>query len=486
MAPVRIAIVHHHLRPGGVTRVISRAVRALSDPFALAVLSGESPAAGAAPDCKVGLVEGLGYVGNNARLTARDIARHLRESADAALGAPPDIWHVHNHSLGKNPAVSEAVALMATEGERLLLHIHDFAEDGRPDNYRALLTHADNDSARLSAMLYPRAGHVHYATINSRDHAALVRAGIPPEQVHLIHNPVDIEGATPWAEDGYEGGPRRFLYPSRAIRRKNVGELLLWASLAQDGDRFAVTMAPQNPAQRPAYDAWVAFARDNNLPVEFEVGGGSCSLNDLLRASTAAVTTSVAEGFGLSFLEPALAGRPVVGRDLPEVTAGLTRLGIDLSGLYARLDVPVDWIGADRLRDMIASALARSRASFGRRPSSSDAGAALAEARQGDHVDFGRLDEALQRTVLERVIRDPGARADIRPPELGPSPGWSEALSHNRAVIAREFSPTAYALNLRRAYAAVLGSDITRPTALEPDAMLDQFLDPRRFIPLMT
>lgn len=499
-AGAKLAIVHHHLRTGGVSRVISRTVRALGDRFALAVLAGEAAPRGFAHDCAVGRVEGLGYAEGGTAPDARDLAKRLRETARDALGGAPDIWHVHNHSLGKNPALGEALALMANQGEHLLLHIHDFAEDGRPSNYRKLLAHCGNDAARLAAMLYPVASHVHYATINSRDRDALTRAGIPPAQIHLVHNPVEIEGTNLKREGGLPArhanqectpptandSTRLFLYPSRAIRRKNIGEFLLWSAMAAPGDRFAVTMAPQNPAQRPAYDGWVQFAATHELPVDFDVGGGSRSLADLLGAVAAAITTSVAEGFGLAFLEPALAGRPVVGRNLPEVTAGIAELGIDLSGLYSRLDVPLEWIGAERLRDLIEGSLTKSRELFGRKTSRSDVDAALAAACHNESVDFGRLDEAMQQSVIGRAIDSPDARAAITPHDLGPSPDWRTAAAMNREVIARELSPEAYATRLGRAYTSLLDSPTSPQEALNPDAVLEQFLDAGRFLPLMT
>ncbi|MCK4565103.1 MAG: hypothetical protein KAU94_10570, partial [Verrucomicrobia bacterium] len=39
-----VAIVHYHLRPGGVTRVIERAVKSLGDNVDVLVLTGEAPA----------------------------------------------------------------------------------------------------------------------------------------------------------------------------------------------------------------------------------------------------------------------------------------------------------------------------------------------------------------------------------------------------------------------------------------------------------
>ena len=37
-----------------------------------------------------------------------------------------------------------------------------------------------------------------------------------------------------------------FLYPVRAVRRKNLGELALWASIAPKGHFFASSLGPTN------------------------------------------------------------------------------------------------------------------------------------------------------------------------------------------------------------------------------------------------
>lgn len=484
MPGARVAVVHYHLRPGGVTRVISRTVRALADSFQFALLSGEAPSGRDAFGCPMAIVEGLGYLEDGAR-PVPDLASRLMRSAKAMLGADPDIWHFHNHSLGKNPAVGEAVVGLASRGQRVLLHIHDFAEDGRSENYRVMLEHAGGDAGRLSALLYPIAGHVHYGTINSRDQGALVGAGVPAERVHLMHNPVEIE-ATKGVEAAAPARDRRhFLYPSRAIRRKNIGELLLWAVL-DPGDRFSITMAPLNPAHRIIYDEWMDFACENNLPVDFEVGGGDRPLADLLGGADAAITTSLAEGFGLAFVEPILAGRPVVGRDLPEITAGLTALGIDVSGLYSRLDVPTDWIGENRLRDAIGSGLTLARRRFGRTTSAADVNEAICAACRDGIIEFGHLDENMQKSVIRKIIDSPLERSAVFPRKLMPGPVWSDDIVRKRNVIAERLSGPAYAARLERIYAHLLESEITEPVGLRADAILDQFLSPARFMLLMT
>lgn len=80
------------------------------------------------------------------------------------------LFHFHNHSLGKNASLTHSVSSIAESGFHCLLQIHDFAEDFRPDNYQHLLKFANRHHFEIDRFLYPIAGHIHYAVLNSRDY----------------------------------------------------------------------------------------------------------------------------------------------------------------------------------------------------------------------------------------------------------------------------------------------------------------------------
>ena len=56
----------------------------------------------------------------------------------------------------------------------------------------------------------------------------------------------------------------------------------------------------------------------------------------------AIVSTSVAEGFGLGFLEPWVFGKSLCGRNLPEITGDFSQHGVRLDNLYDRLELNLD------------------------------------------------------------------------------------------------------------------------------------------------
>ena len=485
---MRIAIVHYHLQLGGVTRVILHAHDALrARGMHLVVLCGEPPAHGLTPELPVAVLPGLAYEERRARQSPDQLAGAMARAARDALGGDPDLWHVHNHCLGKNTALPGALLRLARDGHKLLLQPHDFAEDGRPMLYARLRAQlADGDIGRLSALLYPLAPQVHYATLNRRDREFLAAAGVPAAQAHALPNAVAIgdlhaggsSGSTHAPEPG-SGGERLWLYPTRAIRRKNLGELLLWAALAGPEDRFAATQAPQNPQERPIYEHWVALARELSLPVRFAVGAGDVDFRTLIARSYALVTTSVAEGFGLAFLEPWLMQRPLVGRDLPEITADFINAGVRLPELYTRLDVPLAWLDRERLRSAFAAAAQRQAAAYGR-PLLDSAERAWHSAVRDGHIDFGRLDEPAQEQVIRRLSVDRDAHTELRPPALA-SAAAAASIAANRAIIAREYSVAGFGARLAAIYAEVSAA-VPSATfdAARGEVLLNHFLAPER------
>ncbi len=482
MDAMRVAIVHYHLQPGGVTRIIEHTINALARrDIRIVVLAGKAPPAGWPSACRV--IPGLQYEAARPPVPPEELLRQMESSAREALGGLPDLWHVHNHSLGKNLALPGALVDLAGRGARLLLHIHDFAEDGRPANYHLMLEKMARGSKReMSRLLYPVGGHVHYGVLNGRDHAFLGDAGAARDCLHLLPNPVRLNchAGTPAAD---QGGRTLWLYPTRAIRRKNIGEFLLWSAVAGEGHRFATTLGPENPRERPRYEMWKRLAAELELPVEFEIAGScGCSFEELLGRARSLVTTSIAEGFGLAFLEPWLVGRPVCGRDLPEITADFHRDGILLPWLYQRLDVPVSWLGRGRIADRAAAGQQQVLEAYGRSPGEDCLDRILAAWIRDDHVDYGRLDEEMQEIVLRRLVRDRGQACRLRPSTLPDPKECDRAVAINRRLLEEKYSLAGYGERLHRLYSRVAASTPTPLSFLDGEILLDHFLAPERLM----
>ncbi|MBU0676810.1 MAG: hypothetical protein KJ626_01730 [Verrucomicrobia bacterium] len=475
---LRVAILHYHLRPGGVTRVIQQAVTALkARGIDSVVLTGEEVEAAGLP-CR--LVEELNYHAGANSFSPADITSRVRAVARGTLGGDPDLWHIHNHCLGKNLVLPLVAKQLADDGESVLLQIHDFAEDGRPGNYRFLLDHlAEGDSEKLGALLYPAASNVHYAVLNGRDGAFLIEAGLPPGRVHLLPNAVWL-GEDGQDENGTRLEPGLFVYPTRAIRRKNLGELIFWSAVGRGERRFAVTLSPENPLERPFYDRWTIFAGEHGLPVEFDVGTKwRKSFREVLQSAEGVVTTSVAEGFGLAFLEPWLVGRPLYGRNLPEITEDFTSVGVDLSSMYTRLPVPERWVDLRKFRARMKKELGASLFAYGREVDEDLEARAWRAAVSDEGVEFSKLDEDLQMQAIRC-----GA-SEGYPDELMQHPG-DERLKANGDTVRGQFGIEAYGGKLTRLYHSVVESPAAACAGVSVDRLLDSFLAPERFALLRT
>ena len=496
-----VAVAHHHLNRGGVTRVAANHLLALAaaapadrPPTAALLTGGRREAWGphadelAAAGVRVAdvTVPGLDYDDQTAAAPgAGTLADRLERGLhDAGADPTATVLHMHNHALGKTVALPGAVAELARRGWRCLLQLHDFAEEFRPANFARL-----RDALGPEATLYPQASHVHYAVLNGRDRGVLEDLGVPADRLHFLPNPVADFPPLPDKSDARRAlaaacdvpaDAKYLVYPVRGIRRKNLGEAILTGLLEPDAV-VGVTLEPRNPVELRFHDRWRAFAAELDLPVRFGTGEkGGCSFHQNLAAADAVLTTSVAEGFGMVFLEAWLADRPLLGRDLPHVTADFKADGLALPGLYDSLTVPLAWVPEfpDRFRAGCEKLLADYR-----RPWDDAAfDAALAAKSAGDRVDFGDLDEPMQEAVIRRIADDPAARGEVRSVETDPGRPNDATVAANAAVVRTKYDLLGSGRRLRAVYDAVLASPVG-PVGPPPNprAALEAFLDLRTF-----
>jgi hypothetical protein len=481
-ALMRVALVHYHLRRGGVTSVLLNQARALAQAGVEVLIVTGEPAA-QETGFPVAVTAELGYDRPGQTLSPAELAAGAERLADGiqrsiadhwgAASGGADIVHAHNPLIQKNSLLIPALKLLGGRGVRLFLQNHDLAEDFRPDVYTA-------------AAEYP--ADCHYGAINSRDYDFLRRAGLRTEGLHLIPNEV----ASLWASPGLER--TRYLYPVRAIRRKNIGEALLVSLFIPKGRTVAVTLPPSTAAPSAAipqgerddagYRRWTAFAGELGLPVEFELGLKH-SLEDLLGTSVCALSTSVKEGFGFSFLEPWTAGRGLFGRRIDYVCADFEQAGVCFDGLYASIAIPAEYTAAEgsSIAQKMETAMGRIYESFGLRAPEQVIRALREDLTGRETIDFGRLDEESQETVIRALREDPFKRRQIAGinPMLEALAGWEEdeaLIEANRRAIAEQYGGERIVNRLLRIYQAVIDCPVSQ--RLSKPALLELYLDPLR------
>jgi len=340
---VRLAILHYHLRPGGVTTVIRNSQRALAGKF------------------DVSLLADFGYEDRPARSRAEFLAGatlladRLRDRVQGV-----DVLHTHNIGLGKHPRLTCAVKLLAQRADtiQVINQVHDFPEDERPAQLRALRDCTGNpDNAFWRGICYYDLPNVIWATLTTHDATKLAARGVPPERIHVVPNPVDDEFFTlprPSRAELQEVSNRlaafaRFhhfpfdprkkilLSPMKVMVRKNNEEAVELAGRLRKY-QLVISLDASSSADRAYSERLKKRIRREQLPAMIGVGAELVSPLPLFHLAHAILTTSRMEGFGYTFVEGWLCGKAVIGRDIPEVTQDFVAAGMKMDHFYREFD----------------------------------------------------------------------------------------------------------------------------------------------------
>ena len=141
-----------------------------------------------------------------------------------------------------------------------------------------------------------------------------------------------------------------WLIPSRLLRRKNIAEALLLTRWLRP-EACRVTTGGASSADERAYAEKLACAaRAHGWPLRLGIlaGGGrnKPAVQELMAASEAVLSTSIQEGFGMTHIESAAAGRPLIARRLPNVASDLAMFGFRFPQSYDEILVApclFDW-----------------------------------------------------------------------------------------------------------------------------------------------
>ena len=463
---MRIALVHYHLIRGGVASVIRQQARSLVDAGdEVLIIAGEAGDRQADFSAPVAVVPDLCYDSrreDEVRGTPEESERlvaSLLFAMERQWGSIADVVHVHNPLIRKNKLLLPALRSLHSRGVKLLLQNHDFAEDFRPDVYLTGSAYVDD---------------VHYAAVNGRDHSFLRRAGLAVEGTHLLPNAVVPISA----KSGLDR--TRYLYPVRASRRKNIGEALLLSLFIPEGRTIAVTLPPLSGRDAPSYEHWKSLAERLELPVEFEIGERE-TLSEALGSCFCALTTSIKEGFGFSFLEPWTAGRAVIGRRIDYVCRDFERSGVKFDCFYDEIAVPMVYLPAPLLRHKMEAALSLTYRAFDIVPPPYALKTLTDDLFSRDSFDFGRMDEELQTDVIETMASNAAARADLADanPFLSGLSAWEpdeRTVASNRDRILSTYAPRSAAALLRETYRLTMERPVRH--RLSKSVLLELFLDP--------
>ena len=513
---MHLAIIHYHLFPGGVTQVIANHLRSLEMflgkdcDHRIAVLHGGLPEdfqnlgweGSTNIEVSAHVIPGLGYDNwPETPLDSEALAKNIiQELTRLNFPLSDSVIHVHNHSLGKNVSLPGALRTISDFGYSLLLQVHDFAEDFRYEQYQRLKIALDGQSHQFHQTLYPQGGNIHYAVLNGRDRQVFSDCGVSEKRLHTLPNPIVDLGTLPSRDDvrgrmnqerGIPDKQPLITYPVRCIRRKNIGELLLWAALFKHQASFGATLAPHSNVEKPSYERWKSLATELQLPCHFELAE-TFSFKENIAAADALITTSVAEGFGMVFLESHLMGRLLLGRKLSEITSDFENNGIDLSALYPTLAIPVDFLGRDRICKTVLAAYSEIIENFDAgdywRGEATDAlNRILATAT----VDFSLLTPQLQEEIIRMIVENTRFAQTIldNNPLLKksiPLAGSQKILDHNANAVRNNYAPLSTGEKMKSIYDQIIYSSHRERAdeLVHAEKVLNAFLCLERFCPL--
>lgn len=381
---MRLVVVHYHLRPGGVRRVIEEAICHLlrhADPAITEIVL----ASGARPDAswrdrfarltrgtpvRYVVARAFGYVSEHPAPTARRDTE-LRRAVARLLAevAPDDVVWFHNPGLGRNlPLVRELTRACAAAGIPFIAHHHDWWFDNRWQRLPEMRHGGVRTLRDIARVIFPALPCTGHAAINRRDADDLSRgcrapvawlpnpAASPAPSPRLPRSRRTMASARAWLRDRIGHDAPVYLLPCRFLRRKNIAEALLLTRWLHP-DAWLVTTGGVSSADEQRYfERLDAAIRRHHWPARLAVMRGDerrkPSVDELVAAVDAVMLTSIQEGFGLPYIEAAAARRPLLARRLPDIAPDLDAFGFRFPYLYDELLVPPDLFdrGAEQAR----------------------------------------------------------------------------------------------------------------------------------------
>lgn len=514
-----LVIVHYHLRPGGIRRIIELAtphlVRHAPRPITKVVIATGEPADHPWHDHFAHQLAGVpiavlvepsfNYLseqrGSPERIITR-IRRTVKKLFANSNTVNCLVW-AHNLGVGRNLLLTrELTAACAGRDIPLVAHHHDWWFDNRWVRWPEMRRSGVRRLADAAQAVFPPQNRVLHAAINHADAAILTRhfgksALWLPNFTEAAPLPslTRIHSAQHWLRSklGHADAPV-WLLPCRTLRRKNIAEALLLTRWLRPEAWLVVTGAASSADELPYFDALKRTAHQHHRRLRLGVLAGKesrkPSIPELLAASEAVLLTSIQEGFGLPYLEAAAAQRPLIARHLPNIAPDLDRFGFRFPQAYDEILIApelFDW-PAERARQQkrfnewraTLPAFARKRAL---------PPPVLANARPRT-VPFSRLTLTAQLEVLTHPAKETwGACAPLNP--------WLETWRGRAAAGKLRVTPwprrakswldgAAYA---RRFFAALTANSGSRPPAFSPVKVQSDFiaskLDARNVYPLL-
>ncbi|MGC3958746.1 MAG: glycosyltransferase [Verrucomicrobiota bacterium] len=367
---MNLVIVHYHLRPGGIRRVIELAtphlLRELRDVTTVTLACGEagdekwlrqfaeliSPAR-----LQVHVEKAFNYFSEQ-KIAPQKIRQRLRLALEKLFTGSEHAKHLvwaHNLAIGRNLLLSQELArTCAARGITLVSHHHDLWFDNRWRRWPEIRCSGFRNLTDVANTTFPAHPDLRHAGINSED-ASVFQKYFGPVAA-LLPNPVPrqrpprpaaVRAAHQWLERTLrEHDAPVWILPCRLLRRKNVAEALLLTHWLRPEAWLITTGSASSADELPYFQKLERTAHQHHYRLRLGVLQGDetsrPSVAELMAASETVLLTSLQEGFGLPYLEAAAARRPLIARNLPNVAPDLRRFGFRLPQTYDEIRIATD------------------------------------------------------------------------------------------------------------------------------------------------
>ncbi len=354
-------MIHHHLRPGGVRRIIELALPHLVRESAVrrVTLAVGEPGD---PLWIEALAKSLGNV--SLEVVCERAFRYLPDrppgmatlrsritrALDRLAPRPAEtLFWIHNPGLARNLVLTDELRrFSARHGVPVVFHHHDFWFENRWSRWSGLRAAGFRTIDAVGEAIFGAGAPLVYATINRSDAAFFERRGTGVWMPNLVDrgNPCPVRrraAARRWFTEKLADAGPVWLFPTRFLRRKNLAEAVLLTRWLRP-EAWLVTTAGVSSAEESEYARRLeAAARRGGWRARFRMleheEGRAPSVPALLAAAEMVVMTSAQEGFGLPYLEAVAADRPLIARRLPNVVPDLEAFGFRLPWLYDEIRI---------------------------------------------------------------------------------------------------------------------------------------------------
>lgn len=364
-----LVVVHYHLRPGGVRRIIELAlphiVSTAPNPIDSVILATGERSDGAwrealirsMPTTQVHFFCEPAFRYLTEQRSSAEVIRVRVLSALERLAAkfPPAetlIW-AQNLGLARNLILSDELAKFSTRHRSSLLsHHHDLWFENRWARWNEMRACGFRSLSAVARASFAAKARVCHVTINKLDYAVLSKhfgsqAKCLPNLAQRGRRPASarIRATRDWLKSQLGGDCPVWIFPTRFLRRKNLAEAVLLARWLRPEAWFVTTAGVSSWEEKNYARRLEAASLRAKWKARFRILDANKSappIEDIAVASEVMLLTSAQEGFGLPYLEAAALEKPLVARHLPNVIPDLLELGFSFPHLYQEILIAPD------------------------------------------------------------------------------------------------------------------------------------------------